>query len=349
MNHALATEWLIRKGADIFVTDVEKCLPIHWAAIKGNGKVVSTLIRKGGVKQLKLRDCTGMTPEELALDKASKTEDARIRRQFNAVASYLRSSVGFWGWKNFFGIADVLNNVHFGWFFTALALVILPAGLYQYSMHVMLLSSHRTTMTMFFLVSFFSQCFFWYKASFSDPGFIASSTDAKLSSSSIAPSTRIGKVSLRCRAMCHSSKSRADSGRAVPAIRYFTRLREPDRGNDIEAGGQARDAEEEGKTLDQLRCDYETAIMSGDSQANVCITCEIVRPLRSKHCPICQHCVGKFDHHCPWVNNCVGEGNYVYFIGFLVLTICTALSFNTLTTTYLSAVTIPEDSSDSVL
>ncbi|KAL6603056.1 hypothetical protein ACP70R_043417 [Stipagrostis hirtigluma subsp. patula] len=60
------------------------------------------------------------------------------------------------------------------------------------------------------------------------------------------------------------------------------------------------------------------ALLSGN-WSQLCITCKIVRPVRSKHCSTCDRCVEQFDHHCPWVSNCIGKKNKWEFFMFLTL------------------------------
>ncbi|XP_019869510.2 palmitoyltransferase Hip14 isoform X2 [Aethina tumida] len=55
----------------------------------------------------------------------------------------------------------------------------------------------------------------------------------------------------------------------------------------------------------------------GFEPSTFCSACLVRRPLRSKHCSVCNHCVARFDHHCPWVANCIGAKNHKHFIGFL--------------------------------
>lgn len=57
---------------------------------------------------------------------------------------------------------------------------------------------------------------------------------------------------------------------------------------------------------------------AGFDPTRFCSACLVRRPLRSKHCSVCNRCVARFDHHCPWVGNCIGEKNHRHFVVFLV-------------------------------
>ncbi|KAH7029506.1 DHHC palmitoyltransferase-domain-containing protein [Microdochium trichocladiopsis] len=52
----------------------------------------------------------------------------------------------------------------------------------------------------------------------------------------------------------------------------------------------------------------------------VCKTCLLLKPARSKHCSVCKRCVARMDHHCVFINNCVGYANQHYFLLLLLTT-----------------------------
>lgn len=58
-------------------------------------------------------------------------------------------------------------------------------------------------------------------------------------------------------------------------------------------------------------------------EQQLCHTCHIVRPIRSKHCRTARRCVLMFDHYCPFVGASIGLYNYPWFyLDLFSMTLC---------------------------
>ncbi|XP_024966967.1 probable protein S-acyltransferase 23 isoform X1 [Cynara cardunculus var. scolymus] len=109
---------------------------------------------------------------------------------------------------------------------------------------------------------------------------------------------------------------------SVASLLMFVRCSSKDPGYVKTSGGIRNGADAEGPllTIDLTNTSHWTGNWS-----QLCPTCKIIRPVRSKHCPTCKRCVEQFDHHCPWISNCVGKKNKWDFFVFLLLGTLTSL------------------------
>ncbi|KAF7420921.1 palmitoyltransferase akr1 [Pleurotus ostreatus] len=77
-----------------------------------------------------------------------------------------------------------------------------------------------------------------------------------------------------------------------------------------------------------------------------CIQCMARKPLRSKHCRVCDRCISRSDHHCPWVWNCVGMNNHRQFILFVTTLVIGIILFDYLTYAFFSGISVSSSPAD---
>ncbi|KAJ7968360.1 S-acyltransferase [Quillaja saponaria] len=108
---------------------------------------------------------------------------------------------------------------------------------------------------------------------------------------------------------------------AVGALIMFYRCSSKDPGYIKRPGEMSNHVDSEDPLLN---IDLNNSSVWMGNWSQLCPTCKIIRPVRSKHCPTCKRCVEQFDHHCPWISNCVGKRNKRDFFIFVCLATMTS-------------------------
>jgi len=86
--------------------------------------------------------------------------------------------------------------------------------------------------------------------------------------------------------------------------------------NQKDPGFLAKNTDDYHRSIKQIAYYDEWKSNRGPDILRLCHSCRVVRPLRAKHCRICDRCVAQFDHHCPYIYNCVGLRNRGWFLLF---------------------------------
>lgn len=290
---ALSVEAFLNWGADVNSVDEDGLNALHWAVVKGNRMCIRRIIEEGGDLTTKQKE--GKTPRTLAIElKTAPILESALEllgrnTETGARLSYILSDE--WSLRAIFLLPYAYIGIAIKLFAVAPIMISLPISavlfyaLQQLCANVLTPYAvrgqgvHKTP----FLAGIFSGSAFWTTLHWM---FV------------VLPS--IGQTYMWLNILF---------GATFAFCMYnFTSAMRADPGYVPKNGGRT----EQRETIEEL-------LRDGNYDArHYCITCCIRRPLRSKHCKICNRCVAKHDHHCPWVNNCVALRNHKAFVYYVL-------------------------------
>lgn len=313
---ALSVDLLLKHGANPNLKDDVGLTPLHWAVVRGNRAILRRLVEIGA--DIHAKDAEGRTPRDMAVELKSFGAWKRAMEE---------------GGMNEFGVKKVkpLNERN-----TRIAIFLLPA-LFFYIIFVTLSILPWYTGLILAMAEFFALHHIVTRVLLNKDSYVETVNQSPYFAGIIAGSMMwVGYAWLTrlvTKSPNHPFVHLAFALNMGLCVYNFFRAIMLDPGtcprpvNDGELKAIIEDLASEGRLNGQT----------------FCIQCMAKKPLRSKHCRLCDRCVARSDHHCPWIWNCVGSNNHRQFLMFVTTLVAGIILFDYLTYEFYASATPPDN------
>ncbi|KAF8647576.1 hypothetical protein AX16_006615 [Volvariella volvacea WC 439] len=311
---ALSVDLLLKHGADPNTKDDVGLTPLHWAVVKGNRVCIRRLVEKGA--DLGAKDAEDRTPRDMAVELKSLGAWKRALEE---------------GGMNEYGVK---KGKPFSDRNTKIAIFLLPT-IFFYLIFMTLTILPWYTGVLLAMAEFFGMHHIVTRVLLNSSTYSESVNQTPYFAGIITGSV-IWVVFCWFSRLVQQTESHAFTHllfaltAGLCAYNFFRAITLdagtcPKPASDAELKSVIEDLASEGKLNGQT----------------FCINCMARKPLRSKHCRICDKCVARHDHHCPWVWNCVGSNNHRQFIVFVSTLVLGIALFDYLTYQLFASIPIP--------
>ncbi len=311
-KHALATTWVMNEGIGMDARDSRGRTAVHWAAKQGNTSILKVLVEhmdSDGLGNLLFeKDSEGRDPLELARYYENHAASGYLKDVFKrqrgcwAVWNRLTCAAGIRPGADMRTTAKAVS----GWLIVCMAISWVHSFFCIRPYNDTIPDSAHFAFAVLVVMCYV----FWFASNCTDPGWIKVGKGSSAEMNLAAGRARGRKTEQEAAkaARAREGDAKEASGPADVAVTIEMK--------DARVDTEDKDGSE-GKEPAPWTKSYQELLEAGRLDL-ICVTCGIVRPLRSKHCRHCGRCVSRFDHHCPWIDNCVAEKNRRQFLGLAI-------------------------------
>ncbi|KAG2117174.1 uncharacterized protein F5147DRAFT_604664 [Suillus discolor] len=312
---ALSVDLLLKHGANPNLKDDAGLTPLHWAVVRGNRVILRRLIEMGA--DIHAKDLESRTPRDMAVELKSLGAWKRAMEEGGLT-------------EHGVGKAKPLNERH-----TKIAIFILPS-LFLYFIFTTLTILPWYTGIILAMAEFFAMHHIVTRVLLNKNTYVGTVNQSPYFAGIIAGSMLWVGYCWVTR-LVQQTESHAFVHLAF-AIIFGLCLYNFFRAVTLDPGLCPRPAHD-----GELKAIIEDLASEGRLNGQTfCIQCMARKPLRSKHCRVCDRCVARSDHHCPWVWNCVGANNHRQFLLFVSTLVIDIVLFDYLVYEYFLSTPLPE-------